>query len=456
MTNAALFRCQYPYGKSQLWLPMDLHKVAARLEAAEISADVIDLNLEQMPENIDSYDRIGIGVVGAPYVPVSRQVAKEVEKRTGKKPIIGGPGVEHLAPDEFTAIYGDAVQVTDDSTFGSAFGIDTIPPVYDTTISWRIQAMDRKELKRYLESEFSFFVSQGCRHACNFCAAVRSRKGAKVTEQFSHVVGEDLSALCEAAQSLDVRRLTMYLTSLDLFQNPGRFREVLREFSRAKQKYDTDFHLRGLSRIDSFLEAVKEKPEFYDLIPRSGLKTIGFGVDGTTEKVWRSQHKGNKSLSDADKAFELCKKLGVTPEALMVMGFHDQAGNPVDTPYSLNKNVDYSLDRAERYGAVIRPHVAKDMVPGNDGWHNPAWSVQHDRLLKYPQLFRNLDFVALASDITHPDPEFRQYVNRAYIEIVRRLAPHNLCATSPLLPYTGDRYADMQADMFNMLVPFDR
>jgi len=41
-------------------------------------------------------------------------------------------------------------------------------------------------------------------------------------------------------------------------------------------------------------------------------------VDGTTEEVWKSQHKGNRSLSDADAAFGICRRLGVTPEASLI------------------------------------------------------------------------------------------------------------------------------------------
>ncbi len=134
--------------------------------------------------------------------------------------------------------------------------------------------------------------------------------------------------------------------------------------------------------------------------------------------MWKSQHKGNKRLSDVDRAFTLCSKIGITPEALMVMGFHDNNGIPVDTPESLQKNVEYSISRAETLGVIARPHIAKDMVPGNNGSKNLIWEKQRQQLLENPQLFRNLDFVALASEITHPNKEFRQQVNGAYLDIM--------------------------------------
>ena len=248
----------------------------------------------------------------------------------------------------------------------------------------------------------------------------------------------------------------MYLSSLDLFQNPKQFKEALQVFVDAREKYGIDFNLRGLSRVDSFSNAMKEEPTFYDLIPKSGLKVVGFGVDGTTEEVWKSQHKGNKKLSDVDGAFETCASVGITPEALMVMGFHDKNGKPVDTKASLRKNVDFSISRAKSMNVVARPHVAKDMVPGNNGWKNPIWATQRQMLLDNPNLFRNLDFVALASELTHPDEEFRDNVNESYLDIVRTLTPSEHCVTSPLMPYTGKPSEDRISDAFNMLIPFDR
>ena len=52
-----------------------------------------------------------------------------------------------------------------------------------------------------------------------------------------------------------------------------------------KEKYPSiEYNLRGLSRIDSFVNALEKVPELAPLTKRAGLKTIGFGVDGTTEK----------------------------------------------------------------------------------------------------------------------------------------------------------------------------
>ena len=453
--SAVMLRCAYPYGKQQTWLPTDLHKVGARLETVGIRTDVVDLNFDPLPGNLGDYDFIGIGVVGAPYIPVSRKLTQDVRERTGKSPMLGGPGVEYLTPEQFNHLYGNATQVRNDLDLSRAVK-RMIPAVYGVSIANRIKSMDSERLKEYLEGEFSFFVSQGCKYACDFCAADRTRNGEKVVEKFSQAMKEDLEAITEKAVEFGIPKLTMYITSLDLFQNPRPFREALEVFAEASKRYGVKYDLRGLSRVDSFLTAMEVEKELYKVIPEAGLKVVGFGVDGTTEEVWRSQHKGNKRLSEVDGAFTLCSEVGITPEALMVMGFHDNNGVPVDNVESLRKNVDYSINRAENMGVVARPHVAKDMVPGNNGWKNPVWEKQRQQLLENPELFRNLDFVALASEITHPDEEFRQHVNDAYLDIVKALTPTGHCVTSPLMPYTGDEHQDRISETFNMLVPFDR
>ncbi len=452
--KAVLLRCHYPYGKSQTWMPMDLNKVAGMLECSGIRTDIIDLNLQPLPENLDGYDYIGVGVIGAPYIPVSVDLVQKV-KKTGGTIFIGGQGVEYFSDEEFKKLYGDCTQVRNSRDLEKIIG-RKLPSVYDVSVAERISNVDSDTLGSYLKGELSFFVSQGCKYSCHFCAATRTRPGTKISEQFSNTAEEDLDALCESARSLGIEELHMYLTSLDLFQTPSKFKNILAVFSSARERYGIAFDLRGLSRIDSFLNAPEQEPDIYRLMQEAGLRTIGFGVDGTSEKIWRSQHKGNKTLSDADEAFETCIAFGVTPEALMVMGFHDASGVPIDDTESLRKNVEYSLEVAEKYGVVSRPHVAKDVSPGNNGWTNPVWAHQRARMLENPELFKCLDFVAIASEITHPDEAFRRQVNEAYMDIITELTPRGLCGTTPIMPPTDDAYQTKVASVFNMLVPFDK
>ncbi len=458
--KALLLRLAYPYGKSQTWLPMDLYNVAAKLDATGINTEIIDLNFEALPKNIDLYDFIGIGVVGPPYIPSAQNLAAKIYREHGKIPSLGGHGVEYFTPEQFSTIFPIAHQMRDDADLARILQQE-VPSMYQASIGLQIKNMETNKAEKYLQSEFSFFISQGCKKACTFCAAPRSRIGKRVTETFSQTILPDLHTLCEKAIQLKIPHLKMYLSPLDLFQNPRSLSQVLQYFAQARKEYKMDITLRGLSRVDSFLNALKQEPALHDLIPNAGLKIVGFGVDGTTEEVWRSQHKGKMSLTAVDNTFAQCLKLGITPEALLVMGFHNQNGQPVDTPQSLQKNVEYAIHCTEQYGVVARPHIAKDVVPGNDGWLYECWEPQRQMLFNDTKLFYNLDFVALASPLTHPNADFRQEVNQAYLEIIRKLSPSGHCVTTPLLPVVSSLdelmvKSSQLVEIFNMLVPFDR
>jgi hypothetical protein len=452
-----LLRLPYPYGKKQTWLPMDLMKVSAQLEASGVETTIVDLNLQKMPSQreLESYTYIGTGIIGAPYIPSSKKLVSEVFEMTGKPVMIGGQGVEHFKPEEFRTIYGKSgIQIKNKDSLANNVRMP-LPDVYSTTVAPQINLIEAEKIMGYLSHEFSFFVSQGCKYGCDFCAADKG-----IPEQFNTTIREDLEAICQSASEFWVKNLNMYITSLDLFQNAGKFKDVLTIFADVSREYEIKFTLRGLSRIDSFLDALEAEPELHLLIPKAGLKIVGFGVDGTTMDIWRSQHKGNKSLSDANKAFIKCLSLGIQPEALMVMGFHDANARPMDTRDTLRMNVEFCMEQAESHGVVSRPHVAK-ILPGSDTkkikvWSNPAWDSYRATLLNNPGLLRNLDVAMQASEVTHPNQEFRSEVNNAYLEIIRSLTPRNLCGTNPLIPYTGNKDNDMMADTFNMLVPFDK
>ena len=67
-------------------------------------------------------------------------------------------------------------------------------------------------------------------------------------------------------------------------------------------------------------------------------------------------------------AIASAKSDGLTPETLMVFGHHG-----VDTENSLIKAVEFTQAMWDQYGSLPRPHVAKSVVPGNDGWRDLAF-----------------------------------------------------------------------------------
>lgn len=472
-TSVLLIRPSYPYGKSQIYMPTDLIRVASMIESAGVKTRVLDLNLHKMSSEreLRKYDAIGIGVVGPPYIPISRKIVNALECAKVSKIFVGGQVITHLSPNQFGRIYGQNItQIKDNSDLAALAGA-SILPAQKTSISGILRSLDESDLRLYLEREFSTFVSQGCKYNCRFCAAPKAQAEIRSDPQ---ILEDELTEIAKLIRRFGFSTLKTYLSPLDLFQNPSELAQTLEVFIRVSRVHGVDLELRALSRVDSFLSAFSEVTQLRQLVADSRLKTVGFGVDGTSERIWRLQRKGQKDLSEVERALDLCKEIGISPELLMVIGFHS------DNFESLLKTYAYTVARSLTHGAVARPYLAKEFVPGNDNWFgskvvsanrikskkttSPCFSPfepQIEQLLNDPDLFANLDYAAIGSELTHPNWKNRFLSNFAYLALIATLEPFGKNATYPLLPrkIPGSPFAreyNAFVDYVNSLVPFDR
>lgn len=472
--SVLLVRPRYPYGKSQIYMPTDLIRVAAMIETTGVKADVLDLNLHKLPseKELRKYDAIGVGVVGPPYIPQSRKVVQEITDRSSAKVFVGGQVITHLGANQFERIYGqNAVQIKSDSDLSSVFGSE-LPPAQKTSIVGVLQNLDEADLRLYLEREFSTFVSQGCKYNCRFCAAPKAQPEERSD---TSVLEEELKEIAKLLRRFNIPTLKTYLSPLDLFQNPLDLAQTLEIFIRVSRSVGVGLELRGLSRVDSFLDAFEKVPQLRELVADANLTTVGFGIDGTSERIWRLQRKAQTNLSEVEKALDLCREIGISSELLMVIGFHS------DTFESLFRTYLYTVARSLTHGCVARPYLAKEFVPGNDNWiggqvippsrikskgakhkenHSPFES-QIEKLLIDPQLFANLDYGALGSSITHPDWKNRILANLTYLALIATLEPFGKNTTYPLVPRvsvesTFARFSNSLASLINNQMPFDR
>ena len=445
-----LLRLPYPYGKSQVYFPTDLHLVGSRLDKAGVSTDILDLNIHPLPPetNLRKYDFVGVGVFGSPYVPVARKTLASISPSI-RTTLVGGIIAEKFSSEQFQKVFPGSVQIATDFDLANSLGISfaSLPSPFDVSIADRLSKVNPDDLKKYISNEFGFFISQGCKFVCDFCAAQKRQP-----ERYRSIdaISADVSGFSSYTRSFGVSKLRLYLSSLDLFQSPDSLSKVLEIFARNSRDTGIQYELRGLCRVDTFLRAIDHSPNLRKLSVSAGLKTIGFGVDGSSEEIWRSQHKGRVSLSDTDRALDICHEIGITPEILMVMGFEQ------DTPRTLARNYLYTISRAITHGAVSRPYLAKPFVPGNAGWSDPKYAAAIELLLENPELFANLDFATLGSSLTHPDPIKRIASNLAYLAITLSLEPFGRNATYPILPHLGVPFLDKLVDAINRWVPFDK
>jgi Radical SAM superfamily len=406
-----------------VYMPTSLLAGAARLIALGCKVRLVDENLEvaDIREGV-----VGLNLVGPPYVPVARDYLTRIRESTGGKAVIllGGQPVNGFTVKQLARLFGpEAVAANGDLALANALGVTSraFEPRERLSLIPAYELLNPGHLRKYLEREFCFYVSQGCRFSCSFCAAERTHRldngetvRAREMYRDREVLRRDLRYLMQKAQELGVDELSLYLSNLDLMQTPTALGEFCYDALQLQQEVSgVRLRMRGLSTVVSFLWAHRTFPEVIRVATECGLERVGFGIDGATPQVFAGTRKPQKDQIECMEAIEVCRSVyGITPEALMVFGHND-----LEDEADLQAAVAFAQAMQVRYQAIPRPHVAKQVVPGNDGWHSAEQSDVVEQLLSYPGLFQHLDFTALPSKLTHQDDAFRELVNKYFLEV---------------------------------------
>jgi hypothetical protein len=385
--------------------------MAARLRAIGIDVRVYD-------ENVADWDGdeevIGLSSIGSPYMaPIASRISKLAASGAGDV-IVGGQGVKGLAQKEFKRLFGNAtVNATNEADLVEITA-SALPPQESVSISTEMGQLNDDEFRLYFSTEVPFYLSQGCRYSCTFCGAERSHPRAAVRERYREIscVAVELTKVIQRCRTLGIHENKFYLSNLDLFQTPAKLEQFVACLQSVLSAFpDQRLRFRGLSTTNSFMSVYRTHPDLIHRFVEVGLEQVGFGIDGATPDVWRAVRKPHSKTTCLDAIAIARVDFGIQPEALMVFG-HD--GH--DDVRSLGLAVDTVRFLSDRYGAIPRPHVAKGLVPGNDGWTSGVgW--QKEFLFANPWAFQFLDFTCLPTDLTHEDPEFRAAVKGAFLEI---------------------------------------
>lgn len=423
-----------------VYMPTSLFTAGARLLNAGVEVHFRDENLH--PRNVSSR-YVGVNLLGAPYISEVMKLQDKIadETRGDITFFVGGQVVSGLNPHQLKRLFGTSTyNGNDDRELVKILGVseNLLPRPEQTSLILAYELLDKEAMKEYLKREFSLYVSQGCKFACDFCAAVRTYKDPatsqviKVKESYRDpiVIQEDLDYLVQKAKEFDLDSLQMYMSNLDVFQTPKellRFANAVQEVKQSHQGFT--FSFRGLATVDSFLRARNSNRKSIEKLVEAGFNTVGFGVDGMTPEVWNAVKKSHNSEDKCLEAIRSAKKdFGITPEILMVFG-HDG----VDTEHTLKLAYEFTIDMVNNYGAVPRPHVAKAFIPGNDGWRSPKHSNQVEALLQHPEAFQSLDFTALPSPLTHPKEALRELVTDYFLRICN-IPGNTTLSVKPITP----------------------
>ncbi|MBI2662693.1 radical SAM protein [Candidatus Woesearchaeota archaeon] len=411
-------------GVGHIYMPTSLLTVGARLLNAGVDVTFHDENTK--PLEVSS-DYVGFNLLGAPYIPEVIKLQERIRQEQGEKTfLVGGQVVSGLNSSQLERLFGSSTHNgNDDSTLTKVLGIDekALVSPEKTSLIPAYERLSDDAMREYLSREFSLYVSQGCRWFCNFCAAVRTWKYPqtgkviqRVKESYrdASIIKADLSYLVGKAKYFGLDELQLYMSNLDVFQTPQqllKFAYAVQEVKQSNQ--DFKISIRGLATVDSFLRTRENMPKSIEELVNAGFNTVGFGVDGWTKEVWAAVEKGQNTEEKCLEAIRSTREdFGMTPEILMVFG-HPTA----DTEESLDAAYQVTRMVVGTYGAVPRPHVSKDFIPGNNGWKSPEHLGAVESLLEHPEAFQSLDFTALPSPLTHPNGRIRELATKYFLKM---------------------------------------
>jgi hypothetical protein len=431
--NCAAPAHEEKYG--HIYMPTSLLSVGARLMHAGVDVSLHDENIASI-KNIG--DIVGINLLGTPYIPE----AIKLQERLGEEKtyVIGGQvanlGVHGLSDEQFHALFGSrAIRGNDERGIENLLDILPLSSPEQTSLVPAYELINDETMRLYLERESSFYLSQGCTKACDFCAAVHTRRdpvtgetvAVKESYRDAEIVATDLEHLVGRAERLGLGTLDLYLSNLDVFQTPtelGKFAGIVKATRERHPGFE--IRTRGLSCVDSYLHVSKRFPALLAELKESGFHTVGFGVDGW--KNWQVLHKGFNTEENCLAAIQSAHADGFTPETLMVFG-HDRK----DTEETLRLAYSFTLLMQQMYGAIPRPHVSKAFIPGNERWTQPEYAAAVAQLITDPELFQALDFTALPTPLTHSDAQQRELATEYFLKVCS--IPGNTTQwLKPLLP----------------------
>jgi hypothetical protein len=397
-----------------VYMPTSLLSVAARLIGAGVTVRLVDENIARWS---GSCDWVGVNLVGAPYVSSAIDIVSRAAKYDSPGVLLGGQVINGFTQTQFRTLFGESAHSGESETdLERVLGLrpNCLPSPEETSLVSAFRVLPENHLHTYLSQEIPFYVSRGCRHSCTFCAARRSVHGGRSireTYRSTTALTHDLAFLMECAIDAGINELRLYLSNLDLFQTPEKLAEFAAVLLETRRTHaGVRLRIRALSNIESFLRVHMTVPELIQDLVCGGLERVGFGVDGASLPVFRAIRKPHAGSSLEDPFFLCSSVYGIVPETLMVFG---HVG--IDSETSMSRALELARLLYERYGALARPHAAKAVVPGNDGWRDGRNAAIVEFLINNPEGFQLLDFTALPSWLTHLDASFRAIARRYYL-----------------------------------------
>lgn len=370
-------------------------KTAGSVREISIRDENFDGNHDQ---GILNADTVGITIVGAPYIEAVRQIISR-RVRDGSTVLLGGQILGGFSDVDFNRLFNQRKDITvlngnADANLQEVFDVGGLPSQEDTSSISTWETIPDDQWRQYLATEFSFYVSQGCKYRCSFCQAASGRP-----EKYRNqaIMEKDMEWLANKAKSLGINEISFYASNLDVFQTPNELAKFADSLQRVMKKTGIQIKWRGLATVKSFIGAT---PELIKKIYKSGFVRVGLGIDGISREVWESIRKThNGTIQQCEEALKKVDSAGFTPEILMVYG------HSVDTRETMEATNAWCLEQAKAVGAEIRVHMGKPREMAKS-------------ILEHPEYCTSFDYMALASTVSHgSDLARNSMLNRYFMEL---------------------------------------
>jgi len=427
-------------------LPIGLMYAGELTERNGNEVSYFDCQLHDLEQaRLDNYDAFGITVMGPQNTTPAHYVFTHLVKEKGIDPskiFLGGQGIERVPLQDFQRIFPHANLVARN---------DSMDGYWDISLERQMEKFPESDLRTYLSNEVTLLFSQGCRYACDFCAAVKNR-----TERFFNTK-DNLDAIVRKAKDFGMAELSFYATSLDFFQQAlwpkrGHMEEVARRLESIidiRERYGVRLRVRALTRYDSYNRAM-ESEELKNLALRAGFHRFGFGIDGiasmemlnaTKKRISTSRGKPREQLL---RAMEHCHGHFEAVEGLLVVGTKGATERALNDENRMIREFLVSFPNF-----YIRFFPSKNAIAGNENWIDLRNSdpEAHGKLLADPQRFLDLGYETFANRISHPDERLRKMVNHSVIsmsEAAHALGRLDSFLTIPHMETDGHELMDPQ------------
>lgn len=339
--------------------PLGILYLASSLLESGVKVHVVDLNALEvgLKESIDLIGKSKPHVVGISATSFQLrgaiQLAERLKEEFGNEIVIGIGGAHISVDPDFInrfpifdfGLVGEG-EITFPSLVTKILKGEKVRGTFDGKQPTSLDelpfpARQLIDAKRYFSEEecATILATRGCPYNCIFCS-IKGLRGQRVRFRSPRNVIDEMEEII----SRGTRRF--WFVDDTFMVNRKYTLELCEEM--INRKLDVEWVCE--TRIESVDETILK------VMRKAGCKQISFGIESGSERIRINIIRKNFTNDQAIRAFRLCKKLDISTEAYLMLGF------PTETVEDLYKTANFP---AELGADIIGVHITQ-IMPGSD------------------------------------------------------------------------------------------